>query len=84
MRGALLSTAIALNLYSVRTQEQVEMHISSEAPMSKVLSPSNPLNRQSVIPGENVYIRLRDLKPHSSYEIKLSYPATVSHIHLKI
>ena len=44
----------------------------------EVLSPNNqPLNRQSLLPGNTAYYHLSELNPSTSYEIKLSYPATV-------
>jgi hypothetical protein len=42
-----------------------------------VLAPSRPLYRQSILPEETVYYRFDDLLPSFTYEVKLSYPATV-------
>ena len=73
----MLGIFMAMNIVSILCQQRLEDSITNEAPLSKILSPSNPLHRQSILPGESAYYRIRDLKPLSSYEIKISYPATV-------
>ena len=58
-----------------------ESKLSTFFPATKdlngVLSPSRPLDRQSIMPDEAVYYRFNDLLPLFTYEVKLSYPATV-------
>ena len=44
-----------------------------------LLTPERPLNRQEIRLGEKKYYRLEHLRSLSSYEIKISYPATVSY-----
>jgi hypothetical protein len=73
---------ISLHIFAIKFSfsEGHEPKISTFAQnenLDGALSPSHPLQRQSIMPEETVYYRFDDLLPSFTYEIKLSYAATV-------
>jgi hypothetical protein len=73
---------ILLLIHSIYAEGH-ESKLAAEVPLEMVrgvLSPSHPLHRQSILPDETVYYSFKDLLPSFTYEIKLSYPATVRKI----